>query len=102
MQKTPQSKLLTLYEGVDFSLALEYTSETAIIHLGEFKKFTPSSFRTINRLKDSWFEFLQDMGYSVVYAGIPRQNHKTKKLAMKFGFKYIGAKDAFDIYIYGD
>lgn len=102
MQKIEQSKTITLYEGVDFSLALEYNNTTAIIHLGDVKKFTPSSFKKLQEVKNSLRPFLADMGYPQVFAGIHKGNVKTKKLAMMSGFKYIGSQQGLDIYILGE
>lgn len=102
MSKTQSPKFMTLYEGPDFSLALEYTEDTAALHLGEFKKFTVRSLKTIDRVKHEWLPFLRSVGYEFVLTAIPRSNNKAKKLALRTGFKYIGSKNGFDVYVLGD
>lgn len=100
MQKTQQSNDLFIYEGIDFSLRLEYNREMAIIHLPRVDTFTPSSFKKMIKLRDQWWPFLTTVGYTAIFAAIPKGNWKTKKLVTLLGFNYIGTNEGQDIYIY--
>lgn len=100
MQKTQQSKFLTLYETEDIEVALEYSPEVAVVHWKRLEKLTPSSYKRLKELQKEWAEFLPLAGYDVVYAALPRWDNKSKKLAMSLGFFYIGSKDKADIYAY--
>ena len=100
MQKIQQSDELIIYEGIDFSLRLEYNREMAIIHLPRVDTFTPSSFKKMISLRDNWWKFLSLMGYQQVFAAIRRDNLVTKKLASRLGFNYIGTNEGYDIYTF--
>lgn len=102
MQKTTQSKDLIIYEGLDMKIRLEYTDSYSIIHLREANGFNISSYRKIQELKGPLYDFLKTVGFSQVFAAIPKANHKVKRLATMVGFRFIGSKDGVDIYIYGE
>lgn len=100
MQKTQPSKFLTLYSTEDIEVLLEYNPDVAVVHWKRLEKLTPSSYKKLKELQREWSEFLPLAGYDVVYAAIPRQDNKSKKLAMFLGFFYLGSKGVADIYAY--
>ena len=102
MQEIPTPKRITVYEGIDFSFDIEYNGEVALIHWSRLERLTPSGMKKMKSIRSTWSQFFKDMGYDRIYAAIPRQDLKSKRLAMALDFVYLGSKNGAEIYMYGD
>ena len=91
------SKSFIIYEG-DFCLRLEYDEDYAIIHFPWCKKWSPSVFKSFGIKIYETLEFVKDMGYNVLYAGVPRGDIKMEKLSLILGFEKEGETKDYLVY----
>jgi hypothetical protein len=99
MQSTNASKSLYLREK-GYTLRLEYTEDYVILHLMDIDKFTKDNFRRMQLQLLEWADFLNAMGHDYLWAAVPTDNIKIKRLLGGLRFKYEGQSDAMSVYKY--
>lgn len=101
MESTPviKSHRMTVYEGPDFKVDLEYTENYCIIHLPVLTgRFNRDLYSLMLAKFDEIKEFASVIGYMSIYAAVYQNDKRTAKLANRFGMDYIGTADGFDIF----
>jgi hypothetical protein len=99
MQSTNASKsLLVKAEGYVFRL--EYNEEYVIVHLREIDKFTKEVFQDMLMQLEDWSDFLRAMGHTYLWAAVPKDNIKMKRLLHGLKFKYVSQQDDLSVYTY--
>jgi hypothetical protein len=99
MQSTNASKSLYIRED-GYTLRLEYTEDFVILHLMDIDKFTKDTFRRMQMQLLEWSDFLQAMGHTHIWAAVPSDNIKIKRLLGGLKFEYQGQSDAMSVYKY--
>jgi len=99
MQSTNASKAL-LIKADGYVFRLEYTEDYVIVHLREIDKFTKEVFQDMTIQLEGWSNFLKAMGQTHVWAAVPRDNTKIKRLLGGLGFQFVSHKDDLTVYQY--
>ena len=99
MQSTNASKdLIVKADGYVFRL--EYNEEYVIVHLREIDKFTKEVFEDMRRQLEDWSDFLRAMGKTNLWAAVPRDNIKIKRLLGGLRFQFVSHTDDLTVYKY--
>ena len=93
------SKRFTIIDLPDYQVELEYNKDFAIIHIPNIK-ITRDTYMDIKLRTEDLFEFLNTLGYSAMYAGIPHEEKMIQKLCQRCGFKHLGAHEGIEVFIY--
>lgn len=99
MEETIGSKSL-LIQRDDYVIRLEYNEEYVIVHLREIDKFTKEIFQDMLIQLGDWSEFLKAMGHSYLWAAVPKDNTKIKRLLGGLKFQFVSHKDDLTVYRY--
>jgi hypothetical protein len=99
MQSTNASKdLIVKADGYIFRL--EYSEEYVIVHLRDIDKFTKEVFQDMTIQLEDWSNFLKAMGHTHLWAAVPKDNIKIKRLLGGLGFQFVSHKDDLTVYKY--
>lgn len=99
MQETLNHNRFTIFKSPDIEISLEYSEEVVVVHFKDFTRMTSKTFKNIKSGLEGFLPFLNMNGYTGLYAAIPREFSKNKRLANLLGFKYIGSEKGADIYL---
>jgi hypothetical protein len=99
MQSTNASKNL-LVKADGYVFRLEYNEEYVIVHLREIDKFTKEVFQDMLMQLEDWSHFLKAMGHTHVWAAVPKDNIKIKRLLHGLKFKFVSHKEDLSVYLY--
>lgn len=99
MREIPSHKYFTIFKSDDIDVGLEYSEEVVAVHFKDFTRMTSKTFRDLKKELEGFLPFLQMNGYRGLFAGIPREYSKNKRLANLLGFTYIGSEKGIDIYL---
>jgi hypothetical protein len=87
-------------KGDGFTIRLEYNEDYVILHLYTIDKFTKEVFWEMQGMLYQWADFLRAMGRSHLWAAVPRDNTKIKRLLGGLKFKFVGHKEDMSVYAY--
>lgn len=87
-------------KGDGYTVRLEYNEDYVIIHLSGIDKFTKEVFWDMQGMLYQWADFLKTMGRSHLWAAVPRDNTKIKRLLGGLKFKFVGHKEDMSVYAY--
>lgn len=87
-------------KGDNFTIRLEYNEDYVILHLYAIDKFTKEVFLEMQKMLYQWSDFLKVLGKSHLWAAVPRDNIKVKRLLGGLKFKFVGHKDDMSVYSY--
>lgn len=99
MQQTVDSKEL-LVQADGFIIRIEYTNEHVIVHLRHIDKFTKEVFREMQYQLTEWSQFIKAMGHEYIWAAVPFEETKIKRLVGGLGFTYTGQNNGMTVYRY--
>jgi hypothetical protein len=83
-----------------YTLRLEYTEVYIILHLMDITQFTKDVFRRMQRQLLEWSDFIRAMGHTYIWAAVPYDNIKIKRLLGGLQFKFEGQMDGMSVYKY--
>ena len=99
MQSTNASKnLLVKCDG--YVLRFEYNEDYVVIHLYEIDKFTKGVFQDLATQIENWTHFLKAMGHACLWAAVPRDDTKIKRLLGGLKFQFVSHADDLTVYKY--
>lgn len=99
MDETIASKsLLVKCDG--YVLRFEYNEDYVIVHLREIDKFTKEVFQDMLIQLEDWSDFLKAMGHRYLWAAVPKDNAKIKRLLGGLKFQFVSHKDDLTVYRY--
>ena len=90
--------LLVKCEG--YVLRFEYNEDYVIVHLREIDKFTKEIFQDMAIQLEDWSDFLRAMGHTHLWAAVPRDNTKIKRLLGGLKFQFVSHQDDLTVYRY--
>lgn len=99
MVETIGSKSL-LIQRDGYVIRLEYNEDYVIVHLRDINKFTKEIFQDMLIQLEDWSEFLKAMGHSYLWAAVPRDNTKIKRLLGGLKFQFVNHIDDLTVYRY--
>jgi hypothetical protein len=99
MQSTRGSKDLII-QADGYIIRLEYNEDFVIVHLRDIDKFTKEVFQDMLIQLEDWSAFLRAMGHSHLWAAVPTDNIKIKRLLHGLKFKYVAKQDDLSVYRY--
>jgi len=99
MQSTRGSKDL-IVQADGYVFRLEYNEEYVIVHLRSIDKFSKEVFQDMLLQLEDWSNFLKAMGHSYLWAAVPKDNIKIKRLLHGLKFKYVANQDDLSVYRY--
>lgn len=99
MQSTRGSKDL-IVQADGYVFRLEYNEDYVIVHLRHIDKFTKEVFHDMLIQLEDWSAFLKAMGHTYVWAAVPVDNIKIKRLLHGLKFRYVANKDDLSVYRY--
>lgn len=99
VQETLGSKTL-LIQRDDYVIRLEYTEDYVIVHLREIDKFSKEVFQDMMIQLEDWSDFLRAMGHTHLWAAVPSDNSKIKRLLGGLKFQFVSHKDDLTVYRY--
>jgi hypothetical protein len=91
-------ELLVKRDG--YVVRIEYNEDYVILHLKEIDKFTKEVFQDMLLFREDWSDFLRAMGHSYMWAALPEDNIKMKRLLGGLKFQFVNNKDGFTVYKY--
>lgn len=83
-----------------YVVRIEYNEDYVILHLREIDKFTKEVFQDMLLFMEDWSDFLRAMGHKYMWAALPADNIKMKRLLGGLKFKFVNHKDGFTVYKY--
>lgn len=89
-----------LIQRDDYVIRLEYNEDYVILHLRDINKFTKEVFQDMLIQLEDWSDFLRAMGHSYLWAAVPRDNTKIKRLLGGLGFQFVSHRDDLTVYRY--
>jgi hypothetical protein len=99
MQSTRGSKDL-IVQSDGYVFRLEYNEDYVIVHLRHIDKFTKEVFQDMLIQLEDWSTFLKAMGHTYVWAAVPPDNIKIKRLLHGLKFQYVAKQDDLSVYRY--
>ena len=100
MVRTLDSKDL-LVQRSGYTIRLEYSKDYVIVHLRGIEKFTKEVFLDMVEQLKVWSDFLKEMGQAYLWAAVPSDNDKIKRLLGGLKFRFVGREGELSIYRYG-
>jgi hypothetical protein len=99
VDETTDSKTL-LIQRDGYVIRLEYNEDYVIVHLRDIDKFTKEIFQDMLIQLQDWSDFLKAMGRDYLWAAVPRDNTKIKRLLGGLKFQFVSHKDDLTVYKY--
>jgi hypothetical protein len=99
MQSTNASKDL-IVKADGYVLRFEYNEEYVIVHLRDIDKFTKNVFLDMVIQLEDWSQFLRAMGHTHLWAAVPRNDTKIKRLLGGLKFQFVSHADDLTVYKY--
>lgn len=96
------SKSFTLFETKDYGVRLEYNEDFVIVHLPYSNNMNSKVFRDMEVKLEEWYQFITTAGYKGIWAAIPPEDTKIRRLVALLKFNYVGQSDGMLVYKYGD
>lgn len=100
VDETQGSKNL-LIQRDGYVIRLEYNEDYVIVHMRDIDKFTKEIFQDMLIQLEDWSDFLRTMGHTHLWAAVPRDNTKIKRLLGGLKFQFVSHKDDLTVYRYG-
>lgn len=97
----PTSKSMTIYEGEDYAIRLEYNKQYVIFHLPYVHKMSKEVFQDMQFRLGDWHTFFSNLDYNGIWAAVDPDNDKINKLLSKLEFVFQGQADGMSVYRYG-
>jgi len=97
VDETIGSKTL-LIQRDGYVIRLEYNEDYVIVHLRDIDKFTKEIFQDMVIQLEDWSDFLKAMGHTYLWAAVPRDNTKIKRLLGGLKFQFVSHKDDLTVY----
>ena len=98
MPQTLPSKKITMVDKPNLRVILEYNEDYVAIHLPHVN-LTKETYEEMLVHLDELNDFVKTVGYEYLAVAI-KDDPKVARLAKKMNFKYVGAADGFDVYVY--
>ena len=100
MARTHDSKDL-LVQRNGYIFRLEYSKDYVIVHLRDIEKFTKEVFLDMASQLAVWSDFLKTMGQEFLWAAVPSDNDKMKRLLGGLKFRFVSHSGELSIYRFG-
>lgn len=75
------TKLFNIYEGIDYTIQIEYNSEYVVFHLPVVNNLTKKSFNHGRKKLKELYDFFSSLDYKGILFIIPKDNEKINRLA---------------------
>lgn len=86
-------------EGHGYTVRVEYNKDYVIIHLRDIEKFTKKVFLDMQIRLDDFAEFVKEVQGGPIWAAVPRDNIKIKRLLGGLGFKFVNRQEDLNVYM---
>jgi hypothetical protein len=99
MQSIRGSKDL-IVQADGYVIRIEYNEDFVIVHLRYIEQFTKEVFQDMLIQLEDWSSFLKAMGHTHIWAAVPSDNKKIKRLLGGLNFKHVANQDELSVYRY--
>ena len=80
---------------------IEYNEDYVILHLREIDKFSKEVFISMQYQLEDWAAFIRAMGHEYIWAAVPENDTKVRRLLSGLKFRYVSQQDDLTVYRYG-
>lgn len=94
---TLSSKNLII-KGEGYTFRFEYNKDYVIVHLRDIEKFTKEVFIDMQIRLDDFGEFVKEVQGGPIWAAVPKDDTKIKRLIGGLGFKFVGHHEDLTVY----
>ncbi len=94
---TPASRNLFI-KGEGYTVRVEYNKDYVIIHLRDIDKFTKEVFLDMQIRLEEFAEFVKEIQGGPIWAAVPRDNTKIKRLLGGLKFKFMNHHEDLTVY----
>lgn len=86
-------------KGEGYVVRVEYNKDYVIIHLREIDRFTKEVFLDMRIRLEDFSDFVKEVQGGPIWAAVPRDNIKIKRLLGGLGFKFVNHHEDLTVFM---